>query len=176
MSWEGGSSTGTVEVSEAMADTAAATRELWSFLTSLDWAATIKAYRLPVDHPLLHLLAYPRRMQLRIGDALWLRLVDVEAALAGRTYAGDGSVVLDVSDDVLGRNAGAYTVSSGGVERGGEPELRLDVQALASVYLGGFTFAELARAGRVEVVREGALARADALFATAVKPWCPEIF
>ena len=58
----------------------------------------------------------------------------------------------------------------------GEPELRLDVQALASVYLGGFTFAELARGLRVEELQAGALERADALFATAVEPWCPEIF
>ena len=176
MAWESGSSVGSVEVSEAMADSPAATRALWSFLTSLDWAATIKAYRLSVDHPLFHLLAYPRRMQFRVGDGLWLRLVDVEAALAGRTFAGDGSVTLEVTDDVLARNNGAYTLSAGGVERGGEPELRLDVQALASVYLGGFTFAELAAAGRIEELSEGALARADALFATALKPWCPEIF
>jgi predicted acetyltransferase len=176
MAWENGSSAGSVEVAEAMADSPAATRELWRFLTSLDWAATIKAYRLPVDHPLVHLLAYPRRMQLRVGDGLWVRLVDVPAALAGRTYAGDGSVVLEVADDVLERNAGTYTVSAGGVEPGGEPELRLDVQALASVYLGGFTFAQLARAVRVEELAAGALARADALFATAAAPWCPEIF
>jgi predicted acetyltransferase len=176
MAWENGSSAGSVEVSEAMADSPAATRELWRFLTSLDWAATIKAYRLPVDHPLVHLLAYPRRMQLRVGDGLWVRLVDVPAALGGRTYAGDGSVVLEVADDVLERNAGTYTVSAGGVEPGGEPELRLDVQALASVYLGGFTFAQLARAVRVEELAAGALARADALFATAAAPWCPEIF
>jgi hypothetical protein len=47
---------------------------------------------------------------------------------------------------------------------------------LGSVYLGGFTFADLDRAGRVEVLRDGALARADALFRTDRHPWCPEIF
>jgi predicted acetyltransferase len=176
MSWENGSSTGSAELVEALADSAAATRELWRYLLGLDWVATVKAYRLPVDHPLFHLLTYPRRMQFRVGDGLWLRLVDVEAALAGRSYDGDGSVTLEVADEVCAWNAGSYAVSAKGVERGGEPELRLDVQALASVYLGGFTFAELARALRVEELRDGALARADALFATAVKPWSPEIF
>jgi predicted acetyltransferase len=175
-SFEAGASTGSVEIVEAMGDSAEGTREIWRFLLGMDWMATVKAWLLPVDHPLFHLLLYPRRMQLRIGDALWVRLVDVEAALAARSYVGDGSVVLELADDFCPWNAGARTVSAAGVERGGEPELRLDVQALASVYLGGFTFAELARALRVDELREDAIARADALFATAIQPWCPEIF
>jgi predicted acetyltransferase len=55
-------------------------------------------------------------------------------------------------------------------------DIALDVAALGSVYLGGFTFTELARAGRLEEVRPGALARADALFRVDRRPWCPEIF
>jgi hypothetical protein len=42
--------------------------------------------------------------------------------------------------------------------------VRLDVQSLATAYLGGFSFPDLARAGRVEEVARGGLARADALF------------
>ena len=176
-SFEAGASTGSVEVSEAMGDSPEGTREIWRFLLGMDWMATVKAWLLPVDHPLFHLLVYPRRMQLRIGDALWVRLVNVESALAGRSYTGDGSVTLELADDFCPWNAGVWTVSTSGIERGGgKPDLRLDVQALASVYLGGFTFAELQRALRVEELRPGALARADALFATAIRPWCPEIF
>jgi predicted acetyltransferase len=55
-------------------------------------------------------------------------------------------------------------------------ELRLDVADLATVYLGGFTFAQLQRAGRVEELSEGAIARAGAAFRTDRAPWCPEIF
>ena len=47
---------------------------------------------------------------------------------------------------------------------------------LGSVYLGGFTFEQLVRAGRVEELTEGAAARADAMFASPRAPWCPEIF
>jgi predicted acetyltransferase len=177
MSWEAGSSTGSLEVVEAMADSAVATRQLWRFLLGLDWVATVNAHLLPVDHPLFHLLVYPRRMQFRVADGLWVRLVDVEAALAGRSYAREGSITFELDDEYCPWNAGVWTVSAGGVERdGGDPELRLDVQGLASVYLGGFTFTELARALRVEELSEGALERADALFATALRPWCPEIF
>ena len=178
MSWESGSSAGSVDVIEALADSPEANRELWRFLLGLDWVATVKMFLLPIDHPLFHLLVYPRRMQFRVGDGLWLRLVDVEAALSGRSYAVGEPVTFELVDDFCAWNAGVWTVSEEGVERdgGAEPELRLDVQALASVYLGGFTFEQLARALRVEELREGALARADALFATGVGPWCPEIF
>jgi hypothetical protein len=62
------------------------------------------------------------------------------------------------------------------VERGGTAELRLGTAALASTYLGEFSFAELAGAELVEEQAEGAVARADALFRTAHAPWCPEVF
>ncbi len=177
MGFEAGSSTGSLEVMEALADTPESTLELWRFLLGLDWVATVKASLLPIDHPLFHLLAYPRRMRFRVGDGLWIRLVDVERALAGRTYAGEGSIAFELADEFCPWNGGVWSVSASGVERGdAEPELRLDAQALASVYLGGFTFTELARALRVEELAGGALARADALFATALRPWCPEIF
>jgi hypothetical protein len=54
--------------------------------------------------------------------------------------------------------------------------LRCDVTALGSVYLGGFTWAQLRRALRVEELRNGAIARADALFRADRAPWCVEIF
>ena len=57
-----------------------------------------------------------------------------------------------------------------------EAGLRLNVTALGSTYLGGVTFGELLRAGRIEELREGAAARADALFRADRAPWCPEIF
>ena len=55
-------------------------------------------------------------------------------------------------------------------------DLACEVASLGCVYLGGFSFAELARAMRVREFRDGAIARADALFRTDRKPWCPEIF
>ena len=54
---------------------------------------------------------------------------------------------------------------------GTEADLALDASALSTLYLGAFTFAELARAGRITELRDGGMERADALFATSVKPW-----
>jgi predicted acetyltransferase len=176
--FESGAAAGHVEVIEALADGPVATRELWRVLLDMDWKATLKAYLLPVDHPLLHQLRYPRRMQMRVGDGLWVRLVDVAAALDARAYGSDEPVVLDVRDAFLPENEGRWRLEGGRAERTeGAAELALDVGELGAVYLGGFTFGELVRAGTVEELRDGAAAHADAVFHTGgSKPWCPEIF
>jgi predicted acetyltransferase len=176
--FEYGSSTGRVEVIEALGDGAVATRELWRVLLDMDWLATLKAFLLPIDHPLLQQLRYPRRLQMRIGDGLWVRLVDVGAALSARAYEGEGSVVFEVEDAFLPENTGRWKLAAGKAEKTDEAaDLALDVRELGATYLGGFTFGELLRAGLVREVTEGSAARADALFLTSSpKPWCPEIF
>ena len=175
--FERGVQTGAVEVVEAMGDSPEATRAIWRYLLDVDWMARVKAWLLPLDHPLLLLLAEPRRLRFNIRDGLWVRLVDVGAALSARSYLTGDSVVVEVADGFCPWNAGRWSISGGGVKRTEhEPELRCDVTALGSVYLGGFTWAQLARALRVEEVRAGAIARADALFRASCAPWCPEIF
>jgi len=166
-----------LQVVEAVALDGQPTAELWRYLLDIDWAARITAHLLPVDHPLWWLLAHPRRMRPRIGDGLWVRLVDVGEALAARSYAADGSVVFDVVDEFCPWNSGRWRLSDGRAKRTRvAAQLRCDVTALGSVYLGGFSFSELVRGGRVEELRRGAAARADAMFATHRAPWCPEVF
>jgi predicted acetyltransferase len=176
-SWEAGSSTGVVRVAEAMGDSPRATAAVWRYLLDVDWLERVQAWHLPVDHPLWFLLAEPRRMGFRIGDSLWLRLVDVGAALSARSYTDSGSVVFEVRDEFCPWNDGRWRVQDGQAERTTAPaELSLDVADLASVYLGGFTFGQLAHAQRVEELTDGAVVRADALFRTDRAPWSPEIF
>jgi predicted acetyltransferase len=176
-SMEAGVSTSRVEVIEAIGATPEATRETWRFLLDIDWLARLRAYQLPVDHPLFFLLARPRSMRFVAGDALWVRIVDIPAALAARTMGPGEAVVLEVNDEFCPWNAGRYQVGDGRVERTtAAPDLALEVNELGSVYLGGFTFDQLARAERVRELREGAAARADALFPRDRAPWCPEIF
>ena len=92
-------------------------------------------------------------------------------------YAIDGAVVFEVRDAFCPWNEGRWRLEGGSAQRTDDAaDIALDVRELGSVYLGGFTFAELAVAGRVEELRDGALARADDLFRTDVHPWCPEIF
>jgi predicted acetyltransferase len=177
LSFDAGSSTSRVDVIEALGATPQATAELWRYLLDVDWTETVTAELLPPDHPLFLLLAEPRRARYRVGDALWVRLVDVGAALSARGYAADGRVVFEVADEFCPWNAGRWRLEAGSAARSDDdPDLRLDVSALGSVFLGGVTFAQLVAAGRVEEASEGAARRADAMFRSDVHPWCPEIF
>ena len=173
-SYEDGVPTGKTVVIEAIGATPAATAAVWRYLLDIDWMESVEAELLPIDHPLHLLLLEQNRMKFRVGDGLWVRLVDVGAALAGRSYAEDGGLVLEVSDEFCPWNEGRFALDGSATKTA--PDLKLSVDALGSVYLGGFTFADLARAGRVEEAQEGAVARADALFRTDRRPWCPEIF
>ena len=177
MGLDGGISSSTVNVVEAIGTTPEATRQVWRYLFEIDWCARVKTMCLPVDHPLFFLLAHPRQMRMSIGDALWVRLVEVEAALSARRYGQADPVVLEVTDPFCPWNDGHYRVDSDGAKRVDAPaDLALDIEGLGSVYLGGFSFTQLALAGRAAEKNPGALRRADALFRSDRLPWCPEIF
>ena len=175
--FERGLQSGSVAVVEAVGDSPEATRAIWRSLLDIDWMARVKAGLLPLDHPLLLLLAEPRRLGFSLRDGVWVRLLDIKTALSARSYQPEGSVVIEVTDEFCPWNAGCWQVSSAGVERTGEaPGLHCDASGLGSVYLGGFTWTQLARALRAQELIPGAIARADTLFQVTSAPWCPEIF
>ena len=105
----------TLIVLELLGIDADAVAQLWRYVFGVDLISTIRSRLGPPDHPLLLMVAEPRRLQLRVGDALWVRIVDVPKALETRGYAADGSVVLDVTDDFMPEVAGRWrlTVSDG---------------------------------------------------------------
>jgi predicted acetyltransferase len=175
--WTDGVFDAELQVVEAVALDGRPTAEIWRYLLDIDWSARITASLLPTDHALWWMLAAPRHMRPRVGDGLWARLVDVGAALSARRYAADGTVVFDVVDEFCPWNAGRWRLYDGRAKRTtAAPHLRLDVSALGCTYLGAFSFSGLVRGGRVEELRRGAAARADAMFAAERAPWCPEIF
>ncbi|MGD0248329.1 MAG: GNAT family N-acetyltransferase, partial [Candidatus Limnocylindrales bacterium] len=110
--WDARGPNCTLTVEEAIGSTVRGTREIWRYLFSVDLMRTLKARRLPPDHPLLALVAEPRRLGLGMGDGLWLRIVDVKAALEGRTYGidghGNGGLTLDLHDEYCPWNAGRW--------------------------------------------------------------------
>jgi predicted acetyltransferase len=177
LEFEGGSSASRLRVLEALGATPQATAAIWRFLLDVDWMAVVEAELMPPDHPLLLLLAAPRRAQYRMADEIWVRLVDVPSALSGRSYAGGGPLVLEVRDAICDWNDGRWRLEDGECSRTDEePDLALDVSALGSAYLGAVPFSQLREALRVDELQEGAVARADALFAHRPLPWCLEIF
>ena len=162
---------------EVVAATPAATASIWRYLLDVDWTKTVSASLQPVDHPLLLLLARPNVSKPTLSDGIWVRLVDVGAALSGRSYAAAAPLVFDVRDAFCPWNEGRWRLESGEASRtNAAADLALDVADLGSVYLGGFTFRDLQRAGRVEELTDGAVYGADAIFRTEGLPWCPEIF
>lgn len=168
---------GELEVVEAVAESAEGERQIWRYLLAIDLIKTIRVFSLPVDHPLILMLEEPRKLNMQLGQSLWVRIVDVEAALRARA-SGEGSIVIRVTDDpLLPHNAGIWRVCNEGIERVAmAPQLTVDIAALGSVYLAGFTFAELARAGRITEELPGGIRQADRVFSWDRKPWCPEQF
>ena len=175
------SSAGVLLVAELVGVDAEAVRELWRYIFGVDLIARITYRWGPPSQPLLLMLAEPRRLQLKLIDAIWIRILDVPATLTARAYAADGSLVLDVRDEFIPEVAGRWRLTAKNGQGTLEPttdaaDIALDVTDLAAVYLGTFSFAELERAGRTEELTPGARARADALFATTVQPWCSTPF
>jgi len=154
--------------------------ELWRFCFSIDLVTEIRAFVRPTDDPIPWRLEDPRRLERRTQDHMWLRLVDVQAALECRRYDVEGEITLRVKDDFCDWNDGAYRLEA---EPEGascsrvkaDPDLGLSVAELAAVYLGGNSFGRLARAGRVRDLTQGAIERADRLFRTERQAWWMEL-
>ena len=176
-----------VQVRVAAAVDAPAAHRLWSFLLDLDLTSTVTTGLLAVDDPLLALLVDVRKPVPKVSDNLWVRLLDLPVALAGRRYAAPVDVVLGVQDDLLPANAGAWRLVTGGaaadgtyparVERTGDaPDVELDVRELGAAYLGGRSLVALAAAGQVTGARPEVLHRAATAFGWPVAPVCPWVF
>ncbi len=179
--WTSGVPNSELHVQEIIARDGAALREMWRFILGVDLIKRITTRAGDAAEPLQLMLSEPRRLNLRLRDGMWLRVVDIAAALEARNYAADGSVVVAVRDDYMPAAGGAFRLTTTGghgrVERTDDPvELALDASDLGALYLGGFSLADLARAGRTDELVAGARARLDAMLATNSRPWCPQIF
>ncbi|ONI77043.1 hypothetical protein ALI144C_33595 [Actinosynnema sp. ALI-1.44] len=172
---------GELGVYEFAADTPVAAAALWRFLLDFDLISEIDA-PLPVDDSLIHVVADARQIVRKQRDALWVRLVDVDRALAERRYSAPLDTVLEVTDELCPWNQGRWRLvvdSSGAatVERtDAEPDLAMDVVVLGAVYLGGPRLTELAASGRVREVTPGTLIPASRAFLADDQPFCPEVF
>ena len=177
LTWDDRGPAGSVNVRELVAETPEARAGLWRFLLALDLVRTLQ-WRLAPDHdPLPHLLSGNDAVDRRAGDGLFVRLLDVDAALSARTYTSGADLVLEVDDPFCPWNSGRHRLRDGRCEPTEDPaDLALGAEALGSIYLGGTPVTALAAAGRVRELRDGALLEAATAFRGAVEPWCPEIF
>ncbi|MEV5943382.1 GNAT family N-acetyltransferase [Streptomyces sp. NPDC051994] len=173
---------GTVQVAELEADTAAGEAALWNYLAGIDLTGTVRAWGLAPDDPLL-LFAADRDQVKAVAEfpALWLRLVDVRAALTARSWAAEAFLVLEVRDDRVPANAGRFRLAASPhtctyEATAAAPDLSLDVRDLAACYLGGTEFRRLVLAGLVTEHTPGAAAALDAALRTAELPHTADEF
>jgi predicted acetyltransferase len=179
--WNDRGPDGQVSVMETVATTPAAYTALWEFLLNVDLTRTVGFWLGAVDEPLQYLASDPRRLGMRLGDGLWLRIVDVPAALSARRYAVDVDVVLEVVDELLPGSGGVFRLRGGRDAATCEPstdapDLRLDTATLSALYLGGNSLGGLAAAGRVDELRPGTLATTAPAFSWLRAPHALEIF
>ena len=171
-----------IVVEEIQATSAEVEAALWRFILDLDLIGKVTLRRRPVDEPVRWRLVDPRQLLTRaVDDRLYVRILDVPAALEGRGYRTPGKLVLDVLAPAVGAEAdpvtGAWVLEAGPdgatcrrAGAGESPDLRLRVTELGSLYLGAFKASVLARAGLIDELTAGSLDAADALFATRPAP------
>ena len=166
---------GRVEVIELVAIDAPAEAALWRLLAGIDLYPTVAWRNAPVDTALPWSLPDRRRVTRRLVDTLWLRVDDVAATLASRSYPRDGALRFAIDGERW------ELIVDGGrarCERTDAPAaLELERAAFGSLILGTVPATTLARAGRVRAPGDrAALSLADGLFAWPIAPWCPEQF
>jgi predicted acetyltransferase len=170
-----------VHVTEIAAADEVAYAALWRFLLGIDLARRVTYGFAAVDDPLLHLASDPRQLNTHFSDGLWVRVVDLPAALAARRYASEVDLVLEVIDPLFEENSGRWRLVGGPggatCERTTAPaDLACDIVEVGAAYLGGTSLAALARAGRVRELRPGTLHPASTAFGWHRLPAAPEVF
>lgn len=178
--WQPHSPNNQIIVQDLLGTTPQAVAALWRFVLDHDLVRRVQRWSAPVDDPLTHLLANPRSLTVDVMDSLWLRLVDVDRALAARRYRVEVDVVFEVADVLCPWNAGRWRLAGGPegatcTATDKPADVSLGVTELGAAYLGGVSLLELAAAGRVSGAAD-ALSRASLAFGWDPLPWCPEVF
>ena len=177
--WPQGWPRSVLTVRDLQAATPQAYADLWRYVLDVDLIERVDSWNRPADESLLHLLQEPRRLRATVVDNLWVRLVDLAGALRARRYAADGRLVLEVADPFGPWNEGRYALEASAGEAtvtadtDAPADIACTVNEVAATYLGGITFRQLHRAGRIQERTDGALSRADAMFGWDPAPWSP---
>jgi predicted acetyltransferase len=174
-----GEDTNRAKVIEVIALDAEVEAALWRFVLDLDLTSVVEGSRQPIDDPLRWRLADSRDYDTKgVWDWLWVRLLDVPAALSARRYDVAGSVVFEVADRFRpdGEASGRFRLDGGPdgatcTRTTDDADITIPVEVLGAAYLGGVPFTALAAARRASGSPD-ALRRADAMFVTTPQPYC----
>ncbi len=178
--WDDFVANGQVRVIEAIATSDRAHTGLWNYLANIDLYPRVKYWNLPTDDPLWWKLVDFRRVERKRSDALYVRIMDVPAALEARRYEADGTIRIGVDDPFRPDTSGVYELAVTGGEAkcvavDGEADVELRTDSLGALYLGGQSARSMAAAGRISGGHDH-IGQLDRLFRSAAEPWCEEVF
>lgn len=175
-----GHDNGTVHVVELIAATPRAEASLWSYLTRIDGSPNVESWNTPVNGTLKYMVKEPRRVRVTsASDALWIRILDVEPALTGRTYEEDGSISIAISDPFRPDTSGSFRIEVADGQATVEPcdagDIAMDIEVLGAAFLGGADALAYWRAGRIDGSLQD-VTTFHRLFRTANAPWIDTVF
>lgn len=178
--WTNSTSVGEVHVIELLTASDDAHAALWGFLINIDLFQRVEHWNMPIDDPLPDKATDPRRVERRCFDGLWLRVLDVPAALNARSYEAEGELSFQVEDPFRPGTSGLYRLEvSDGVGHcrptTGSPDLSLGIDVIGELLLGGGNALSLASAGRI-TGSEPSVRTLHRMFRTDRAPWCQEVF
>ncbi len=170
---------GTVEVIEVVPVDDDARRTLWHYLASIDLFPNVHQWNAPADNPLYVEVDNLRRVTTRHQDTLYLRILDVPAALSARRYESDGTLTIGVVDAFMDRGGTFRLDVTDGVgsctPTSDDADATMAVSELSSLLLGRPQAYTLWRAGLIEG-DEASILTLDRLMRTTRLPYCPEVF
>lgn len=172
--WERNRPQGTLEVPALFGD-AAARLALLRRLVDVDLMATVRLPEVGVDDELWHWIGPRADAEAVPVDNLWVRVIDLAAALPLRSYDAECDVVVEVADPYAPWQAGRWRITVRGGEGRAErtevePDVELPVAALGAAYLGGSNLVAMHRAGVLAERRRGAIRELWHAFRTDLAP------
>ena len=176
--WEQRQAAGKITIEAMIGSTVQGEALMWKHLLDHDLATSVVAADRSAADVLPLLLTDPRHVSAsERADFLWLRVLDPAGLLAQRRYATRDRLVIEIIDP-LGLAHGRFLLTSDDDGATCTPtdtsaDLTMPVSTLASLYLGGHHVRArlLAAVGLIDEHTAGAVARADAMFASEVTPW-----
>lgn len=180
---------------------------LWDYIAGLDIVRRATLSTASLSDPLQSALVNPRSYQVtKLRDLLWVRILDVVAALQARAWNADGEFRLEL-EDTLGITGGSFTVRvddgaatvtpvGDGDQTAGQtagpagscdatatpgtaadlPTLQLNAETLASLYLGDVSVRTLHAAGRLGSTSAEDVERISRIMDLPTPPFCATHF
>ncbi|HET7303170.1 MAG TPA: GNAT family N-acetyltransferase [Segeticoccus sp.] len=174
--WTDGHPNGRVQVHEVLAVDAASLLALGRRMLDFDLTGPVSVRGLGTGSPITWWAGGPRAVKQKSFDSLWVRLVDLDRAVAARGYAAPCDVVLEVADDLCPWNAGRWRFTASGDGQGrlartdDDADLRVGMAPLGAAWLGGRTLAGQQALGLAEELRTGAIRELSRAWQADVAP------